>query len=415
MAKVKLKTSRNRGSTATPRSASSGGGGDAADRRTHAREEGRKRKRIGLIITLIVFFCIFLIAAAVGGVIVAGLVPNNPDDLKAMYLKKVELSQERADYLEIEDYFDKADRYSKDMSALDKVATLCANFEKNYPQSIFVVSADKVPWSARFGLPEFLVEKHALFGPGICNSIPPTLANYDELLARLQRSEERKLEEDVLKERLEEKKRVEAEIALREAEMAKQAALAARRDQCNADTQRIRNEVRELLAKHEYDKARSAARSLFSYSNEESLKDCVAWGRRKARQVELAKEAYEVVYASNTSLNGETIQLVIGGRLRTVTVISFVKNEMKVSFRQWDPKEQLNKNFRIQVPVNKLPLVQYEQLYRAALEKEGRSGDFELLMAHSLYASGNLNRAREMAAVVGSDEANFLSDEIDQE
>jgi hypothetical protein len=416
MGKVKIKTSRNRGNTASGGSRTGsprGGGGD--DRRAQARQEGRKRKRIGLIITLIVFFCIFLILAAIGGVIVAKMVPNNPDQLRAMYLKKVQFSQERADYMAIEDYFDKAERYKKDMSALEHVATLCANFQKNYPGSIFVRPADRVQWATLFGVPEFLAEKHALFGASICNTIPPTLAEYDELLARLQRAEGRKEEERELKDRLAEKKRIEAENAKREAEMEKQAALDARRDQCQADIKRVRNEVRDLLRAHEYSKARTAARSMFSYSNEASLKDCAEWGRRKARQAELAKEAYEVVYASNTTLNGETIQLSIGGRLRTVTVISFVNNEMKVSFRQWDPKEQLNKNYRIQVPVQKLPLVQYEQLYRAALDKKGRGGDFELLMAHSLYASGKLNRAREMAAVIGSDEANFLSDEIEQE
>jgi hypothetical protein len=412
MAKVKIKASRNRGN---PASASVRGGSGGPQRRTQARAEGEKRKRIGLIITLIVFFCIFLVVLAIGGVIVAGMVPNNPDDLKAMYLKKVQLSQERADYVDLEDYFDKADRYSKDMSALDRVATLCANFQKNYPQSIFVMPSEQVPWAARFGIPEALAKQHILFGPSICNTVPPTLAEFDEHLARLQRAESRKDEEDVLKERLEEKARVESEIAKREAEMAKQSALNARRDQCNADTKRIRNEVREFLLKHEYAKARSSARSLFTYSDEAALKDCVEWGRRKSRQVELAKEAYQVVYASNTALNGETIQLRISGRLRTVTVISFVDNLAKVSFRQWDPKEQLNKNFRLQVPVEKLPLVQYEQLYRAALDKKGRSADFDLLMAHSLYALGKLSRAREMAALVGSDEANFLADEIEFE
>ena len=415
MAKVKLKTSRNRAGTAgggTSRGGTAGGGGD---RRAQARAEGKKRKRIGMIITLIVFFCIFVVVLSIGGVIAAGMVPNNPDDLRNMYLEKVRLSEERSDYLEIEDYLGKADRYAKDMSALDHVATLCANFQKHYPQSIFVNSADSVPWATRFGVPEFLAKKHIQFGPSICNTIPPARAEYEEYLAVLLRAEARKVEEDKMEERLAEKKRIEAEIAAREAEMERQAALDARRDQCNADIQRIRNEVRELLASHKYDEARSAARGMNSYADEETLADCVDWGRSKARQVEIAKEAYEMVYASNTTLNGETIQLRIGGRLRTVNVISFVDQKMKVSFRQWDPKEQLNKNYRLEVPIDKLPLVQYEELYRAALQKKGRGGEFELLMAHSLYASGKLSRAREMAAVIGSDEANFLAEEIEQE
>jgi hypothetical protein len=413
MGKVKLKTSRNRSGSSSGGSRSGNDGG--ADRRAQARAEGKKRKRIGMLITLIVFFCIFVVLLAVGGVIAAGMVPNNPDDLRAMYLEKVQYSNERSDYLEIEDYIGKADRYSKDMSALDKVATMCANFERNYPQSIFVVPAEKVQWATRFGVPDFLAKKHILFGPSICNTIPPTLGEYDEFLARLLRAERRKDEEHEMEKRLAEKKRIEAEIAEREAEMAAQAALDARRDQCNADMQRVRKEVREFLTEHEYDKARSAARSMNSYAEEASLNDCVEWGRRKARQVELAKEAYEIVYASNTALNGETIQLNIGGRLRTVTVISFVDGIMKVSFRQWDPKEQLNKNYRLEVPIAKLPLIQYEQLYRVALDKKGRGGDFELLMAHSLYASGNFSRSREMAAVIGSDDANFLADEIERE
>jgi hypothetical protein len=368
------------------------------------------------------FIVLGILVAAVAitvTVLYRNYIPSSLAKFEGIYLSRFAPKQEQMDFAKVRKYLGKAALNSSDLAYLEGAATELYGFYQAHPNSIYCLPADRIDYKAVFGLPDFLMKKHMIFGPQVAGTVPMNLAEYDEFIARERREEMRDIEEDAVETHREEvaKQRRKEELARQEQER-RDRELELKNERLTQLLERRNQlipEVLEATKDHDYDHAISLVKPL-SAETDPMFGEIRQWSLDKVKSLEAARDGYRKILDSGLTLRGEKIVLMIAGKPKKVEVRTFSRTELTVKYSELAPDPKTGKygtQIRdLKLPLAKIPFKELEVLGRLAIERNKLSGDFFGYLGLYHYYAGDTGRARQFLSRSSSEGVAFVLAEM---